>query len=67
LGVRVFSLRGIYRRKDGIMRWARWPHHLVAQPGARPHHPIENKFLYKITSLSVERWKDKMDQKGVIS
>jgi hypothetical protein len=34
------SPRRIYRRKDGVRRWARWPHHLVAWLGARPHHPM---------------------------
>jgi hypothetical protein len=37
---RVFPLRGIYRQKGGIKRWARWPHHLVAQLGAGPCHPM---------------------------
>jgi hypothetical protein len=27
---RVFPSRRIYRRKGGVWRWARWPHHLVA-------------------------------------
>jgi hypothetical protein len=39
-GLMVFSLRIIYRWKGGIRRWARWPHHLVARPGARPRHPM---------------------------
>jgi hypothetical protein len=38
--LRVFPSRRIYRRKDGIRRWARWPHHLVARPGAGPRHPM---------------------------
>jgi hypothetical protein len=38
--LRVFSLRRIYRRKGGVRRWARWLHHLVARPGAGPHHPM---------------------------
>jgi hypothetical protein len=37
-GFRVFSPRRIHRRKGGVKRWARWPHHLEARPGARPHH-----------------------------
>jgi hypothetical protein len=37
---RVFMSRRIYRRKGGIRRWVRWPHHLVARPGARPCHPM---------------------------
>jgi hypothetical protein len=37
---RFFPLRGIYRRKGNVRRWASWPHHLVARPGARPHHPM---------------------------
>jgi hypothetical protein len=28
--LRVFSSRRIYRRKGGIRRWAKWPHHLMA-------------------------------------
>jgi hypothetical protein len=38
--LRVFSPRRIYRRKGGVRRWARWPHHLVARPGASPCHPM---------------------------
>jgi hypothetical protein len=38
--LRVFPSRRIYRRKGGIRRWARWPHHLVAWPGAGPRHPM---------------------------
>jgi hypothetical protein len=38
--LRVFPSRGIYRRKGGIGRWARWPHHLVAWPEAGPRHPM---------------------------
>jgi hypothetical protein len=37
---RVFPSRRIYRRKGGIRRWARWPHHLVAWPGAGLRHPM---------------------------
>jgi hypothetical protein len=36
---RFFQLRGIYRRK-GVRRWARWPHHVVARPGAGPRQPM---------------------------
>jgi hypothetical protein len=35
-----FLLRGIYRQKGGVRRWARQPHHLVARPGAGPCHPM---------------------------
>jgi hypothetical protein len=38
--LRVFSPRRIYWWKGGVRRWARWPHHLVAWPGARPRHPM---------------------------
>jgi hypothetical protein len=38
--VRVFSPRRIYRRKGGVRRWARWPHHLVARARGRPRHPM---------------------------
>jgi hypothetical protein len=38
--LRVFPSREIYRRKGGVRRWARWPHHLVARPGAGPRHPM---------------------------
>jgi hypothetical protein len=37
---RVFPSRGIYRRKGGVRRWPRWPHHLVARPGAGLRHPM---------------------------
>jgi hypothetical protein len=37
--LRFFPSRGIYRRKGSVRRWARWPHHLVARPGAGPSHP----------------------------
>jgi hypothetical protein len=39
-GLRVFSPRRIYRRKGSVRRWARWPHHLVARPGAQPRDPM---------------------------
>jgi hypothetical protein len=35
---RFSSLRRIYRRKGGIRRWARWPHHLVARARDWPRH-----------------------------
>jgi hypothetical protein len=38
--LRVFSLKRIYRRKGGVRRWARWPHHLVARAWGRPRHPM---------------------------
>jgi hypothetical protein len=38
--LRFSSSRRIYRRKGGVRRWARWPHHLVAWPGASLHHPM---------------------------
>jgi hypothetical protein len=38
--LRVFSPSRIYRQKGGIRWWARWPHHPVARPGARPCHPM---------------------------
>jgi hypothetical protein len=31
--LRVFPLKGIYRRKGDVRRWTRWSHHLVARPG----------------------------------
>jgi hypothetical protein len=37
-GLRVFPSRRIYRRKGDMRRWARWPHYLVARPGASPRH-----------------------------
>jgi hypothetical protein len=36
----VFSMKGIYRRKGNVRRWTRGPHHLVAQPGGGPRHPM---------------------------
>jgi hypothetical protein len=29
---RFFPLRGFYRRKGIVRRWATWPHHVVARP-----------------------------------
>jgi hypothetical protein len=37
---RVFSMKGIYRRKGDVRRWTRGPHHLVARPGGGPRHPM---------------------------
>jgi hypothetical protein len=39
-GLRVFLPRRIHRWKGGVRWWARWPHHLVVWPGARPHRPM---------------------------
>jgi hypothetical protein len=39
-GPRVFSTKGINRRKGNVRRWTRWSHHLVAQPGGRPCHHL---------------------------
>jgi hypothetical protein len=39
-GLYVFPSRGIYRRKVGVRRWARWPHHLVAWARGWPRHPM---------------------------
>jgi hypothetical protein len=36
---RFFPLRGIYRRKGNVRRWARWPHPLVARARGRSRHP----------------------------
>jgi hypothetical protein len=38
--LRVFPLKGIYRRKDDVRGWTRGPHHLVARPGGGPCHPM---------------------------
>jgi hypothetical protein len=38
--LRFSSPRRIYRRKGGIRRWARRPHHLVAWARGRPRHPM---------------------------
>jgi hypothetical protein len=35
-----FPSRGIYRRKGSVRRWASWPHHQVARPGAGSCHPM---------------------------
>jgi hypothetical protein len=39
-GLRVFSMKGIYRRKGDVRGWIRGPHHLVAWPGGGPRHPM---------------------------
>jgi hypothetical protein len=35
-----FPSRGLYRRKGIIRGGTRWSHHMVARPGAGPHHPM---------------------------
>jgi hypothetical protein len=41
IGLFRFSvLRRIYRKKGGVRRWARRPHHLLAQARGRPRHPM---------------------------
>jgi hypothetical protein len=40
LALRVFSTKGIYRRKGNVKGWTRGPHHLVARPGGGPRHPM---------------------------
>jgi hypothetical protein len=40
LSLRVFTMKGIYRRKGNIRGGSRGPHHLVARPGGVPHHPM---------------------------
>jgi hypothetical protein len=37
---RVFPSKGIYRWKGDVRGWTRGPHHLVAQPGGGPRHPM---------------------------
>jgi hypothetical protein len=39
-GLRVFSTKGIYRRKGDVRGWTRGLHHLVARPGGGPRHPM---------------------------
>jgi hypothetical protein len=39
-GDRVFSTKGIYRQKGDVRGGPRGPHHLVAQPGGGPRHPM---------------------------
>jgi hypothetical protein len=36
----VVAMKGIYRRKGNVRGWTRGPHHLVAQPGGGPRHPM---------------------------
>jgi hypothetical protein len=38
--LKVFSSKGIYRRKGNIRRWTRWSHHLVTRPGGGLRHPM---------------------------
>jgi hypothetical protein len=38
--LRVFPMKGIYRRKGDVKGWTRGPHHLVAWPGGGPCHPM---------------------------
>jgi hypothetical protein len=38
--LRVFPTNGIYRWKGDVRGWTRGPHHLVAQPGGGPRHPM---------------------------
>jgi hypothetical protein len=37
---RIFPTKGIYRWKGDVRGWTRDPHHLVAQPGGGPRHPM---------------------------
>jgi hypothetical protein len=37
---RFFSLRGLYRRRGIVRRWARQPHYGWARPGAGPRPPV---------------------------
>jgi hypothetical protein len=48
---RVFSSKGIYRRKGDVRRWTRWSHHLVARPGGGPCHPMVRLALGPSPSL----------------
>jgi hypothetical protein len=38
--LRVFLLKGIYRRKGDVRGWTRGQHHLVACPGGGLRHPM---------------------------
>jgi hypothetical protein len=38
--LRVFSTKGIYRRKGNVRGWTRGPHHLVVRPGGGSRHPM---------------------------
>jgi hypothetical protein len=40
LSLRVFPMKGIYRRKGDAREWIKGPHHLVARPGGGPRHPM---------------------------
>jgi hypothetical protein len=37
--LRVFTMKGIYRRKGGVRGGLSGPHHRSARPGGRPRHP----------------------------
>jgi hypothetical protein len=60
--LRVFPLKGIYRRKGDVRGWTRGPHHLVARPGGGPCHPMVRpppgsapSLLWTPSSLQVNR------------
>jgi hypothetical protein len=38
--LRVFSMKGIYRRKGDVRGWTRGPHNLVAWPGGGSRHTM---------------------------
>jgi hypothetical protein len=38
--LRVFPSRGIYRRKGGVRRWTKGPHHALVRPGGGPRHGV---------------------------
>jgi hypothetical protein len=40
VSLRVFPSKGIYRWKGDVKGWTRGPHHLVAQQGGGPRHPM---------------------------
>jgi hypothetical protein len=59
---RVFPMKGIYRRKGDVRGWTRGPHHLVAQPGGGPRHPMVRpppgptpSLLWTLSSFQVNR------------
>jgi hypothetical protein len=59
---RVFSTKGIYRRKGDVRGWTRGQHHLVAQPGGGPCHPMVQlppgcspSLLWTLSSCQVNR------------
>jgi hypothetical protein len=60
--LRVFAMKGIYRRKGDVRGWTRGPHHLVALPGDGPHHPMvwlppgcSPSVLWTLSSCKVNR------------